>query len=161
MTLDAAYADHGGELYGYARRALGDALLAEEAVQEVFLRAWRARDRFDPDVATVRTWLFAILRNVVVDLARRRARDDRRDDFAEPLTADGAEAVLRSWQVEDALRRLSPHHRDVLVRTYFLDRPPAEVATELGVPVGTVHSRVYYALRNLRLALEEVGWVDE
>ena len=68
-----AYAAHAGELYGFALRSLGDAGLAEEAVQETFLRAWRAGDRFDPQIGSLRTWLFAILRNVVIDLGRARA----------------------------------------------------------------------------------------
>src|SRR3954469_16053213 len=68
-----AYAAHAGELYGFATRSLGDAGLAEEAVQETFLRAWRAGDRFDPQIGSLRTWLFAILRNVVIDLSRAPA----------------------------------------------------------------------------------------
>src|SRR5436190_15655109 len=68
-----AYAAHAGELYGFAVRSLGDSGLAEEAVQETFVRAWRAGDRFDPKIGSLRTWLFAILRNVVIDLGRARA----------------------------------------------------------------------------------------
>ena len=58
-----AYAAHAGELYGFALRSLGDSALAEEAVQDTFLRAWRAGDRFDPELGSLRTWLFAIMRN--------------------------------------------------------------------------------------------------
>lgn len=68
--------------------------------------------------------------------------------------------LLVSWQVEEALRKLSTDHRVVLVETYYRARPYGEVAAELGVPVGTVKSRVFYALRALRLALEELGWDD-
>src|SRR6478735_2636217 len=68
-----AYAAHSGELYGFATRSLGDAGLAEEAVQETFVRAWRAGERFDPGIGSLRTWLFAILRNVVIDMSRARA----------------------------------------------------------------------------------------
>ena len=68
-----AYAAHGGELYGFAMRSLRDHGLAEEAVQETFVRAWRAGDRFDPEIGSLRTWLFAILRNVVIDLGRARS----------------------------------------------------------------------------------------
>ena len=69
-----AYSAHGSELYGFAVRSLGDSGLAEEAVQETFLRAWRAGERFDPQIGSLRTWLFAILRNVVIDLGRRGPR---------------------------------------------------------------------------------------
>ena len=62
--------------------------------------------------------------------------------------------------IEDALRRIGDAHRRVVIETYFRRRPYAEVAAELGVPEGTVKSRVYYALRALRLALEEMGWDD-
>src|SRR6476660_1393131 len=68
-----ASAAHSGELYGFAMRSLGDSGLAEEAVQETFVRAWRAGERFDPQIGSLRTWLFAILRNVVIDLGRARA----------------------------------------------------------------------------------------
>ncbi|HSL11280.1 MAG TPA: sigma-70 family RNA polymerase sigma factor [Actinomycetota bacterium] len=160
--LRAAYAAHGGELYGFALRSLGDAGLAEEAVQETFLRAWRHSDRFDPDVASLRTWLFAICRHVIVDLARRRAV---RPPLADVGTAfdgppDGVDEVDRAlvaWQVEEALRRIGDDHRRVLVEVYYRARPYAEVAGELGVPIGTIKSRVYYGLRALRLALEEMG----
>ena len=69
--------------------------------------------------------------------------------------------MLVSWQVEEGLRKLSEDHRVVLVETYYRARPYNEVALELGVPVGTVKSRVYYALRALRLALDELGYHDE
>jgi RNA polymerase sigma-70 factor, ECF subfamily len=153
-----AYSAHAGELYGFAVRSLGDSGLAEEAVQETFLRAWRAGERFDPDLGSLRTWLFAILRNVVIDLGRARA--------ARPAVATGTpevgheplEQILLSWQVEEALRRIGDQHRRVLLETYYRGRPYAEVAAELGVPEGTVKSRVYYGLRALRNALEELGY---
>ena len=67
------YAAHGGELYRFALRSLNDRGLAEEAVQETFVRAWQAADRFDDNLGSLRTWLFAIIRNVVIDLSRARA----------------------------------------------------------------------------------------
>src|SRR5919197_2206276 len=72
-----AYGAYAGELYGFALRSLQDPGLAEEAVQETFLRAWRAGDRFDPELGSLRTWLFAILRNMVIDLGRARSRSPR------------------------------------------------------------------------------------
>jgi RNA polymerase sigma-70 factor (ECF subfamily) len=153
-----AYAAHAAELYGFAVRSLGDSGLAEEAVQETFLRAWRAGDRFDPQLGSLRTWLFAILRNVVIDLGRSRAaRPDVADGGVEPSVEPFDEALL-SWQVEEALRRIGDQHRRVLVETFYRGRPYAEVAEELGVPEGTIKSRVYYGLRALRVALEEIGY---
>ncbi|HEV7769868.1 MAG TPA: sigma-70 family RNA polymerase sigma factor [Solirubrobacterales bacterium] len=156
----AAYAAHAGELYGFALRSLGDGGLAEEAVQETFLRAWRAGDRFDPQIGSLRTWLFAILRNVVIDLGRARAaRPSLAQSGVEPAVEPLEEALL-AWQVEEAMRRIGDEHRRVLLETYFRGRPYAEVAAELGVPEGTVKSRVYYGLRALRVVLEEMGYDD-
>jgi RNA polymerase sigma-70 factor (ECF subfamily) len=156
----AAYAAHSGELYGFAVRSLGDSGLAEEAVQETFVRAWRAGERFDPEIGSLRTWLFAILRNVVIDLGRARAvrpgvAQEGIEQSVEPL-----EEALLSWQVEEAMRRIGEDHRHVLVETHYRGRPYAEVAAELGVPEGTVKSRVYYGLRALRVVLEEMGYED-
>lgn len=164
-ALRAAYDAHGPELYRFARRSLGDAGLAEDAVQETFLRAWRASATYDPARSSQRTWLFAILRNVVIDLARaRRVRPplvaDGGADAATPSADDEIDRVLTTWQVEAALAELDADHRRVLVEVHWLGRPYAEVAQELGIPAGTVKSRVYYGLRALRGALEAQGWRD-
>jgi RNA polymerase sigma-70 factor (ECF subfamily) len=156
--LREAYAAHAGELYGFALRSLDDRELAEEAVQDTFLRAWRAGVRFDRVLGSLRTWLFAILRNVVFDLGRARAA---RPTVAAELPEQGHEPfedVLLNWQVEEALRRIGEQHRCVLVETYLRGRPYAQVAAELGVPEGTIKSRVYYGLKALRNALEEMGY---
>src|SRR5262249_20633849 len=161
QDINDAYRAYSGELYGFATRSLGDRGLAEEAVQETFLRAWRAGERFDPELGSLRTWLFAILRNVVIDLSRRRAArigpaqlpDEPVDEVEEPL-----EQALLAWQVEEGLRRIGAQHREILVQAYYRERPYAELAQEFGIPEGTVKSRVYYGLRALRNALEELGY---
>ena len=163
----AVYAAHGAELYRFAFRSLNDRGLAEEAVQETFVRAWRAADRFDDSLGSLRTFLFAIVRNVVIDLARARAvrprlaRPGGDDDDVIDLTDDAVDRVLRAWQVEEALRMVSDEHRRALVEVHYRGRSYGEVATELRVPVGTVKSRVFYALKAMRLALEELGWNDD
>jgi RNA polymerase sigma-70 factor (ECF subfamily) len=156
-----AYAAHSGELYGFAVRSLGDAGLAEEAVQETFLRAWKAGERYDPEIGSLRTWLFAILRNVVIDLGRARASRPRvgPETGIEP-SVEPLEQALLAWQVEEAMRRIGEDHRRVLLETHFKARPYAEVAEEMGVPEGTIKSRVYYGLKALRVALEEMGYED-
>jgi RNA polymerase sigma-70 factor (ECF subfamily) len=156
----AAYAAHSGELYGFALRSLGDRGLAEEAVQETFLRAWRAGDRFDPELGSLRTWLFAILRNVVIDLGRARAARPGIAVGTPEIAHEPLEQTLLAWQVEEALRRIGEQHRHVIIETYYRGRPYAEVAAEMGIPEGTVKSRVYYGLRALRNALEELGYDD-
>ena len=162
----AVYAAHGPELYRFAVRSLGDRGLAEEAVQETFVRAWRASDRFDDELGSLRTWLFAIVRNVVIDLSRARAVRPGLS-MSDPSTDDGAfvdeafDRVLTAWQVEEALRMLSEEHRSALVEVHYKGRPYGDVAAALGVPTGTVKSRVYYALKAMRLALEELGWSSD
>ena len=166
--IRAAYSAHAGEMFGFAVKSLRDRGLAEEAVQETFVRAWRFGDRFDPQLGTVRAWLFAILRHVVIDIARARAIwPEPSSDAAIDRASEGAvspedrlEQALLAWQIEEALRRIGEDHRHVVIETYYRRRPYAEVAAELGIPEGTVKSRVYYALRALRLALEEMGWDD-
>lgn len=148
-----------------ARRALGDAGLAEEAVQETFVRAWRAADRYDPGLSSLRTWLFAIARNVVVDLSRARSSRPRPAELGpehegRPEAQDPIEAALRSWGIEEGLGRISRDHRQAIVETYYRGRSCAEVAAEAGVPEGTVRSRLFYGLKSLRLALEERGWTE-
>ena len=156
--LRKAYAAHAGELYGFALRSLNDPGLAEEAVQDTFLRAWRAADRFDPELGSLRTWLFAILRNVIIDLGRARATRPTTGGALPDPGHEPFEDILLNSQVEEALRRIGDQHREVLVETYLRGRPYAEVASELGVPEGTIKSRVYYGLRALRNALEEMGY---
>ena len=163
--LRDAYAAHAGELYRMARRTLGDSGLAEEAVQETFLRAWRAADRYDRKAGSLRTWLFAIARNVAIDLLRaRRSRPEPVEmdiEYAEHASTSGGdpfETKLRSWEIEEGLRHISDEHRQAIVETYYRGRSSAEVAAEIGVPEGTVRSRLFYGLKSLRLALEERGW---
>jgi RNA polymerase sigma-70 factor (ECF subfamily) len=161
----AVYAAHGPELYRFALRSLGDRGLAEEAVQETFVRAWQAADRFDESLGSLRTWLFAIIRNVVIDMSRARAVRPGLAVAAEGgdqiVLDDDVERVLDAWQVEEALQKLSPEHRAALVEVHYKAKPYQDVAADLGVPVGTIKSRVYYALKAMRLALEELGWSDD
>ncbi|HMA45863.1 MAG TPA: sigma-70 family RNA polymerase sigma factor [Frankiaceae bacterium] len=156
----AVYAEHGPALRAYCLRATGDPQLAEDAVQEVMLRAWRNPHALDPTRGPARAWLFTVARNVVIDAARARRSRPREvgaDGPERPDPTDDLERALEAWQVAEALARLSPAHRAVLVQMYYLDRSVAEVALELGVPAGTVKSRAYYALRALKLALQEAG----
>lgn len=156
------YAAHGAEMYRFAARSLGDPDAAQDAVQEAFLRAWRASDRFDPQIASLRGWLFAILRNVVLDSFRAQHSRPRLHSSAGSLIEDRAddvdsgEQVLRAWVVEEALRRIGSDHREAIVQTYLLDRSYDDVARELGIPTSTLRSRVFYGLKAMRVVLEEM-----
>lgn len=156
----ALYRTYGGELYGFAVRRLRDPGLAEELVQDVFTRAWRNADQFSPERGSVRTWLYAIARNAVRDLERRRGR---RPSVASPEdaaeSADPAEPIetaLFRYQIQLALSRLTFEHRQVIELVHFRGLTLAEVAELTGLALGTVKSRLYYACQNLRLALEEL-----
>jgi len=158
-----AYRAHSGELFGFACRSLGDPAQAEEAVQECFLKAWRARESYDSRLGSERTWLFAILRNVINDMGRaadRRPAGKPLDDESAEITAEDRpfERALLSWQVEEALRRIGERHRQIVVEACIIGRPYAELAAALGVPEGTIKSRVYYGLRAMRDAMEELGY---
>lgn len=159
--LRAACLAHGGELYGYARRRLAEPGLAEEAVQETFLRAWRSRQRFDSSLGTMRGWLFAIERRVIIDLARDRTRRHTHpipDDIAE--LDDHAEKVVAASMVRDAIAQLCPEQRHVLVEVYYRGRKCTDVARSLAIPEGTVRSRLFYALKALGTMIDEVGWAQ-
>lgn len=156
--LRAAYTAHGGELYGFALRSLNDPSSAEDVVQETFLRAWRSASRFDPALAPLRTWLFAILRNLIIDQARARNVRRTEPSSAEPAVGDDIDAKLQGWVVEGALARLSDDHRRVVVESYYRHRPAADIAAELGIPIGTVRTRLFYGLKALALALDEMGF---
>ncbi len=165
--IDAAYSAYGAELYRFALRGLGDKGAAEDVVQETFLRAWRAADRFDETIASLRVWLFAIARNTMISHVRAsQARPwdaavietpEAETGRASPAGEDFTERLLRSWVVEEALQRLSEEHRTAIVETHLKDRPYPEVAAEYGVPVGTLRSRVFYGLKALRAAIDEMG----
>ncbi len=163
--LRAAYEAHGAELYRFVVRGLGDAMTAQDVVQETFLRAWRAADRFDPELASLRVWLFAIARNAMIDHSRASGVRPWQGNLVDPVTAeavghavdDGTEELLRSWVVEEALQRLSVDHRTAIVETHLRGRPYAEVAADLGVAVGTLRTRVFYGLKALRIAMDEMG----
>ncbi len=155
------YRDHAGALLGFVLHLVaGDRQRAEDVVQETLLRAWRNLHRLDPSVASLRPWLATVARRIVIDGHRAELARPREVDAAplELLPAeDELDRSLRMMTVADALDDLSPAHREVVVETYFKGRTANEAAAELGVPAGTVRSRLYYALRALRLALEERG----
>lgn len=153
-----AYDAHAGELFGFALNALRDRSGAEECVQEAFLRAWRARDRYDPARSSVRTWLFAIIRNLVRDRQRSAARapltvgtDELGDTAGEQGDPSERLAVL------EALATLSRDQRAAVVAIHLVGMSYAELSGSTGVPVATLRTRTFYALRALRRHFEEGG----
>ena len=158
----ALYAEHGAALLGYATRLVGDRGRAEDIVQETLLRAWRHAEQLAADERPLRPWLFTVAARLAIDAHRvRRSRPVEvpvGDTLPERPSGDELDRAVQAWQVADALAALTPVHRAVLVQTYYRGRSVSEAAAVLGVPAGTVKSRCYYALRALRLALQERGW---
>jgi RNA polymerase sigma-70 factor, ECF subfamily len=158
--LRILYRRYGGELFGFALNALDDRGLAEEVVQDVFTRVWRHAEDFDPERASLRSWMYAVARNRIIDLRRRASARPAlagAEAGAEPVAIDDSleQAALR-WQVAAALARLTPEHRDVIRLAHFESLTLSEIAEATGIPLGTVKSRTYYALRHLRLVLDEM-----
>lgn len=142
------------------RLTAGDRQQAEDVVQETMLRAWRQGGRLDPTAPSLMPWLATVARRIVIDEQRRkdaRPLEAGEEGLERASVADLSDDVLRSLIVTEALRALSPSHRQVLNETILSDRTVNEAAGVLGIPAGTVKSRVYYALRALRLVLAEQG----
>lgn len=158
------YAVHAAELHRFAVRQLGDDCAAEEVVQEVFLRVWRSADGFKPELASVRVWLFAIARNVVVDEVRSRLRHDKRMTAARTAAAeagdrckDFANTTIDHRLVHTGLLRINADQRAAVVETHLHGRSYRDVAAELDVPQATLRSRVHFGLKALRAAMEDMG----
>jgi RNA polymerase sigma-70 factor (ECF subfamily) len=163
-ALGELYQRHGATSLALARRVLGDRVLAEEVVQEVFVRAWNAPERYDAERGSLRSFLLAQVHGRSVDLLRaenaRRAREQREalrsprvDDDLEREVLDLAEAET----VRQALSTLSEGERAAIELAYFGGKTYKEVAVLLEQPEGTVKSRIRSGLLRLRAALIDAG----
>ncbi len=160
LLMQQLHDEHADALWSYCVRLTGhDRTRAEDIAQETLLRAWRHLDVLDEGHGSVRAWLFTVARNLVIDdwRSRRHHREVVVADVPETESVDAAEQLLQGWVVTEAVARLSEDHRAVLLECYYRGHSVAEAARRLGVPEGTVKSRTHYALRALRLALEEMG----
>lgn len=162
--LEGLYEAYAHRIFRLGLMLAGDRGLAEDLVQETFLRLWRSAGRYDPTRATVRTFVFTLARRAAVDLWRRQ-----RGPLPSSLDETGHAGVagdeefqhlLLRIDVRDALDALSPAHREVLELQHDHDLTQTQVAARLGVPLGTVKSRTLYALRALARELRERGIVE-
>lgn len=131
-----------------------DRQCAEDVVQETFLRLWRHPETLLNDRRTVRAWLFAVARRIVIDCWRARACRPQEVDATvletQPANNSDLQRVLARHVIRQAMETLSPAHRAVVVELYYHDRSVAETARRLGIPLGTVKSRAHHAIRALR-----------
>jgi RNA polymerase sigma-70 factor, ECF subfamily len=160
-TLTDLVRDYTEPLLRYVSRlTFNDLQLAEDIVQETFLKVWQRPDVVNNRYSSIGPWLFTVARNLVNDHKRMRmaraievsdaeltAIPDQRDPIGESLQAHAI------WQ---AVARLTPQHRAVLVQVYHHDRSLMDAAKRLGIPVGTVKSRTHHALRSLRTIIDEL-----
>lgn len=166
------YDEHAAVLWRYVLRLTGDAARAEDVVQETLLRAWRhnidgVRASAHPEVTadperSARAWLFTVARNLVID-ERRSARFRNEtgtpdiDQVAEHAGPDEVDTALDKLLISTALSELSEDHRAVIQRAYYQGWGTAQIAADLNIAEGTVKSRLHYAVRALRLNLQEMG----
>ena len=160
-TLKTLYRRYSQELYRFAYRGLGDPGAADELVQDVFTSVWRHAATYDRRRGSVRTWMYQIARNAVIDRRRRasvrpglHALATHEDSEPGALDQSIEQIALRS-QVTAALARLTPEHRDVLSLAHYEGMTAREIAQTKDVPIGTIKSRTWYAMRNLRRAFQE------
>jgi RNA polymerase sigma-70 factor (ECF subfamily) len=160
-ALAELYDRFGRVAYGLALRVLRDEKLAEDAVQEGFLAAWRNADRFMPERANAAAWLLTLVHRRAVDLVRReeRRRSEPLPASREPAPQHSAEqdAWLRfeRERVQAALRKLPDQQREALELAYYGGFTQTELAERLGQPVGTIKSRMFAGLTRLRELLAE------
>jgi RNA polymerase sigma-70 factor (ECF subfamily) len=148
------YREHGPMLRRVVWRATSDADRVDDIVQEVILRVWRQA----PDADSLRAYLITTARHLIVDQHRAAGRRPRQTRLVEVAEDDAAlDRALDQVLVEEALGRLQPNHRDIVRCLYFERLTVAEASRRLGVPEGTVKSRAYYAVRHLRVILDEMG----
>jgi RNA polymerase sigma-70 factor (ECF subfamily) len=156
---------HASALWRYVLRLTHDSALAEDVVQESLFRAWQRPEILARPEPAVRAWLFTVARHLVLDDWRsaRKRHEVATAELPEPSLpkgteeADATDRILQRWLVGDALASLSADHREVLLHGYYRSESTREIARQLQIPEGTVKSRMHYALRALRLALQEKG----
>ena len=152
---------HGSAVLRYVLRLTrGDREFAEDVVQEALLRLWQNSTILTTySEESTRAWLHTVARNLVIDDRRssRYKRELHTESIPERSSPDIFGPAVDRWVVADALRSLSNEHRAVLVRVHYLGQTAVEIARHEGIPPGTVKSRLHYALRALRVALEERG----
>jgi len=166
-AISTLYDRYSRTVFGVGIKILGDRSLAEELVQEVFLKVWRSSGTFDSARGSFSTWLYRVTRSVALDLYRKRARRIRQVSdgqlyiAAERDSSAGPQEVVDeswlSWRVSRALEVLDASHREVIDLAYFGGLSQREISEQTGVPLGTVKTRTASAYKSLRKELVAQG----
>ncbi len=159
-ALAEAYRRHGGAVFGLARRVIRDVGIAEEVVQEVFVRLWTTPDRYDPDRGSLRSWLLAQAHGRSIDRLRsdgarrlREERDAQRTASAGYDLEREAMDLAVAERVSEVMDGLPAPEREALELAYFDGYTYREVAAILDIPEGTIKSRIRAGLKRLRVDL--------
>jgi RNA polymerase sigma-70 factor (ECF subfamily) len=163
-ALAEAYRRHGGSVAALAQRLIRRPDMAEEVVQEIFVRLWNNPERFDPDRGSLRAFLLSQTHGRSIDLIRSEEARKRREDRDHQRTVDAGYDLEHevmdlavATRVKDALKDLPEGERSAIVMAYFGGYTYREAAEILGEPEGTVKSRIRSGLKKLRGSLVDVG----
>lgn len=153
------YRRYSKRLYCFGLQVLGNTGLAEEMVQESFVRLWRTAAGFDAGRASVGTYLFVLARSTAADIRKRPSSRPLLpvEEADVPPQADSVDQILDGLIVHEALGTLSPAHLEVMRLARDEDLTQSQIAERLGLPLGTVKTRMFHAMRALRAALDERG----
>lgn len=160
-ALTRAYGLHSAAVFRFARCVVGRQNLAEEVVQDVFLRLWNEPERFDAGRGSLRSWLMTQAHGKSIDLVRSETARTRREEREARLSVAGAvdagidDPVIASDEMRVALATLSEPEREAIGLAYFVGYSYREVAERLGVPEGTIKNRIRKGLARLRVALAD------
>lgn len=161
LALGELYDRHGGVAFGLAFRVLRDRGLAEDTVQEAFLTLWRTAGRFVPERSKASTWILMLVHRRAVDRVRREARrsaeplDETAPDPGGPSAEEAAWLSLERGRVREALKTLPDPQREAIELAFYAGFTQSELAERLGVPLGTIKSRIFAGLGRLRALLQE------
>lgn len=164
-AFEELYGRYSAAAYGLALRVTAQEALAQEVVQDAFLALWRAPEAYDPSRGLFRSFFLSLVHHRAVDTVRREERLRKRTERAsnlEPVTGEdvaedvveGSYLATRRKEVREALQTLPPEQRTVLEMAYFDGQTQARIAEELQIPIGTVKTRTFAAMRKLRQALD-------
>ena len=160
-VMGEIYDSYGATLYAIVLKIVRSEILAEDLLQETFVRVWTQRERYDSSKGTFFTWMLNIARNLSIDTIRsstyKMNLDNRTvDDIVgveEPESADGI--VPETMDLRDLVRTLAPEQQQIIDLMYFKGYTQSEIAEEYGIPLGTVKSRVRLAMQNLRAYFDD------